>query len=222
VWAARQWWRKPTIGDSGPAPLRGFPLGCNIPVCRSLSAWHSRAAKARQCLVLFLACWFLGAVATYAAEWSAEKKNAVTEYMQQYRRDWTLQDTEALSRGNVPYAEATVFVEGRPVNLRLKADDGRQIPVEVFGGSILVDGKDLSGNLGSKTTYGSNSPIVEDVRNSQITTGAGSPITQTKSSYTISISLSLALSLSVVLNLYLWRRMRKGKLSARREGVSKT
>lgn len=215
----RQWCRNATIGDLGPDSLRGSPPGCDVAVRRSLGDSHFRVARARKCLFLLFTCWFLGAVATYAAEWSEEKKNAVTEYMQQYRRDWTLRDTEALSTGKVHYSEATVFVEGRPINLRLKADDGRKIPVEVFGGSILVDGKDLSGNLGSKTTYGSNSPIVEDVRNSQITTGAGSPITQTTSTYTINLTLSVALSLSVVLNLYLLRRQRK--LSERKDGVNK-
>lgn len=139
--------------------------------------------------------------------------------MQQYRRDWTVRDTEALSTGEVPHSEATVFVNDRPIDLRLKADDGREIPVEVFGGSILVNGKDLSGNLGSRTTYGSNSPIVEDVRNSQITTGSGSPITQTTSSYSINISLSIALSLSVILNLYLLRQQRK--LSAKKNEKTK-
>jgi len=158
--------------------------------------------------------WLLGVAVIDAAEWSDAKKSAVTEFMQQYRRNWTLQDTESLSKGNVPYTEATVFVEGRPTNLRLKADDGRRIPIEVFGESILVDGKDLSGNLGSKTTYGTNSPIVENVRNSQITTGASSPISRSNSSYTISISLSLALSVSIVLNLYLLRRAQRRRRSA--------
>ena len=66
---------------------------------------------------------------------------------------------------------------------KLRTDDGRLIPIEVMGESILINGKDISGNLGSKTTQGANSPIIEDVTGSQITTVTaalypGSQITQ--------------------------------------------
>jgi hypothetical protein len=134
--------------------------------------------SARPRTFLLFACWLLCVVGAHAAEWTKEKRQAVTEYMQQYRRDWTPQDTELLSQGNVPHSEADVFVNGRPINLRLRADDGRLIPIEVLGESILVNGKDLSGNLGSKTTTGANSPIIEGVNNSQITTGDRSSITE--------------------------------------------
>jgi len=135
--------------------------------------------------------------------------------MQQYRHDWTEQDTELMSQGTVPHTEADVYVNGKPINLRLKTDDGRLIPVSVIGESILVDGKDLSGNLGSKTTNGDNSPIIEDVSGSQITTGNSSPISR-QSNYTISISLSLALSASIAANLYLLRRMKTQKTDSKR------
>jgi hypothetical protein len=145
-----------------------------------------------------------------SAEWSQQRKQLITQYMQQYRRDWTLADTELMSQGTVPHTQASVFVEGRPINERLVADDGRLIPVEVLGQSILVDGKDLSGNLGSKTTHGPNSPIIEDVSNSQIATGPGSTIAKdTHSTVTINVSLSIALSVSVALNLYLFRQLRR-------------
>jgi hypothetical protein len=153
---------------------------------------------------------FVFALPASAVEWSAEKQQSVTEFMQQYRRDWTAQDTVNLSHGKVPHTTATVFIEGRPLNLRLKADDGRLIPVEVLGQSILVDGKDLSGNLGSKTTHGSNSPIIENVSGSQIATGPGSAAMKDSSaSVSVNISLSIALSVSVALNLYLLRQMRR-------------
>jgi hypothetical protein len=137
--------------------------------------------------------------------------------MQQYRRDWTLHDTELLAQGkDIPHTVANVFVNGRPLNLRLQADDGRLIPIEVLGESILVDGKDMSGNLGSKTTHGANSPIIEDVNGSQITTGNSSPISR-QSNYTISISLSLALSASLVANLYLLKKMREQRTGTKKQ-----
>ena len=135
--------------------------------------------------------------------------------MQQYRRDWTAQDTELMAQGKIPHAEADVYVDGRPINLRLKADDGRLIPIEVMGESILINGKDISGNLGSKSTQGANSPIIEDVTGSQITTGNSSPISR-QSNYTISISLSLALSVSLVANLYLLKKMREQKSTSKK------
>ncbi len=77
----------------------------------------------------------------------------------------------------------------------------------------MLNGIDISGNLGSKTTHGDNSPIIEDVQNSQITTGAKSPIQKDveSTSFNITFTLSLALSLSLVLNIALavaFRRQR--------------
>lgn len=169
-------------------------------------AVHPRT-KRRGGVLLLVLLWVIGA---NAAEWTEQKKNQVTQYMQQYRHDWTLADTQLMSQGRVPHTTATVYIENRPLNLRLVADDGRLIPIEVLGQSILVDGKDLSGNLGSKTTQGANSPIIENVTGSQIATGQGSSVTKdSTSSVTINISLSIALSVSVALNLYLLREVRR-------------
>jgi hypothetical protein len=205
-----QWRRSEQTNYQGGTALcysvnRFEMAGCGDP--RKL---HFKIGNALKSLVLLLCCCLIGAAAIYAAEWTEEKKKAVTEYMQQYRRDWTFQDTELLLKGKVPYAaEAGVFVNGRPIDMGIRTDDGRRIPIEVFGESILVDGKDVSGNLGSKTTYGSHSPIIEDVRNSQITTGNSSPVSKdTHFGLTINLSLSIALSLSFVLNLYLLRKIR--------------
>jgi hypothetical protein len=164
----------------------------------------------RSCAIPALVCGILSVHITTAADWPEEKKRVVTEQMQKCRREWSFHDTELMSQGNVPHAEADVFVNNRPINLRLRCDDGQLVPVEVFGDSVLVNGKDLSGNLGSKTTHGANSPIIEDISNSQIATGDKSSINQQRS-YTISISLSVALSLSVVFNLYFLLRLRKRK-----------
>ena len=171
----------------------------------SLTNGLCKAARA-----ILLAALSVAAFAANSAEWSAEKQAFITDYMHRYRRDWTLADTQQMAQGTVPHTEATVFIEGRPINSRLMADDGRPISVEVFGQSILIDGKDLSGNLGSKTTSGTNSPIIENVTGSQIATGPGSSIVKdTSSTVSVNISLSIALSVSVVLNLYLLRELRR-------------
>lgn len=40
------------------------------------------------------------------------------------------------------------------------------------GDTVLLNGKDVTGNLGSKIAHGDHSPIIEDIQNSQITTGS--------------------------------------------------
>lgn len=180
------------------------------------SCCRTVTTKSLSYLLFGCGCWFLFVTASHAAQWPEAKKQAITEYMQQYRLDWTPQDTELLAQGKVPpHAEADVFINNRPVNLRIRADDGRLIPIEVLGESLLVNGKDISGNLGSKTTHGANSPIIEDVRGSQISTGNRSPITG-PSNYTVSISLSVALSVSLGLNLYFLKKMRQRRTTARK------
>ena len=61
-------------------------------------------------------CWLFIVAAGHAAPWTEAKKQAVTVYMQQYRHDWTAHDTELMAQGNLPHAEADVFVNGRPIN----------------------------------------------------------------------------------------------------------
>ena len=170
-----------------------------------------RAPLARYKAGISLAVILAAAPVAEAADWSDDKKAIITEYMQQYRRDWTLADTDLMSHGTIPHTQASVFVEGRPLNQKLIADDGRRVPVEVFGQSVLVDGKDLSGNLGSRTTHGANSPIIENVTGGQIAAGQGNTIAKdtTTSSVSINVSLSIALSVSVGLNLYLLRELRR-------------
>ena len=160
--------------------------------------------------MVFLGVLLFEFTGAHADGWTVEKKRAITEYMHEIRRDWTAEDTELLATGQIPHAEsaARVYIGGKPVQPFITADDGRRVPIEVIGESVLINGKDISGNLGSKTTYGSNSPIVEDIRNSQITTGSASPLAKDSgTSYSINISLSVALTASVAGNLYfLWRR----------------
>jgi hypothetical protein len=182
-----------------------------------------RVITSKTLLYLLVGCCYspLFVTVSYAAQWPEAKRQAITEYMQQYRRDWTRQDTDLLAQGQVPpHAEADVFINNRPSNLRIRADDGRVIPLEVLGESLLVNGKDISGNLGSKTTHGANSPIIEDVSGSQISTGNNSPITG-RSNYTINISLSIALSVSLALNLYFLKKIRQRRTTARKTGAAR-
>ena len=164
------------------------------------------------CMSLMLVGCLLTFLPAYATDWTDEKKSAVTEYMRDFCHEWTGEDTEQLVRGawkNIKHLEATVIISDRPTDLKLVADDGQRVPVELFGDSILVGGKDISGNLGSKTTHGANSPIIENVRNSQLATGERSTILKdTDINFSITLSLSIALSASLGLNLYLLRKIR--------------
>jgi NADH:ubiquinone oxidoreductase subunit len=144
------------------------------------------------------------------AAWTPERLDAATEYMQHYRKSWTRADTDALVANGPDHAVSTPG----SVTGSIDDDNWRRVPVVVTGDSILVNGKDISGNLGSKTTHGTNSPIIENVRDSQVATGQGSSATNnTTSNVTVNVSLSIALSFSVVLNLYLLLRLRRRRLS---------
>ena len=196
------------------------PLHCRLTGVNRSTGYHEMTAynqvhRSKLSLVVLLCLLLFGITTAHAAGWTEEKKKAITDYMHEIRRDWTAQDTELLATGKIPHAESAsnVYIGGKPVQPLLTADDGRRIPIEVIGESVLINGKDISGNLGSKTTYGSNSPIIEDIRNSQITTGNASPLSKDSgTSYSINISLSVALTVSVAANLYfLWRRRRSNR-----------
>src|SRR5262249_31353546 len=154
------------------------PLHCRLTGVNRSNGYHEMTSynqvhRSKLLLVVLLCLLLFGITTAHAVGWTEEKKKAITDYMHEIRRDWTAQDTELLATGKIPNAESAsgVNVGGKPVQPLLTADDGRRIPIEVIGESVLINGKDISGNLGSRTTYGSNSPIVEDIRNSQITTG---------------------------------------------------
>ncbi|TKJ33519.1 MAG: hypothetical protein CEE38_20375 [Planctomycetes bacterium B3_Pla] len=137
-------------------------------------------------------------------QWTEEKIQALTARFQEYNSTWTRQDTTKLLRSS------------QDVNTKyeqFKDNSGHTRKITVMGGmTVLVDGKDITGNLGSKTTHGNNSPIIEDVQDSQITTGDESPINKNVTSsisFKISVSLSIALTLSLLVNFYqAWDRRR--------------
>jgi len=149
--------------------------------------------------IILISLWLTAG--TLEAAQSSAKINSITEHLQVYRHDWTAKDTQELLKGASGHGMQFTSI---------LADDGNQVKLTITGDTVLVEGKDISGNLGSKTTTGANSPIIEDVRDSQIATGDKSSATNTQTTnYTLSISLSVALSVSIALNAYLLRRASK-------------
>jgi hypothetical protein len=161
------------------------------------------------------------------AEWNEDKINHITNEINKTGFQWSREQTEwhlrqAQNVGN--YFVNFVTPEGS-VSLRIE------------GETFLLNGKDMSGNLGSKTTHGNNSPIIENVQNSLITTGKNSPIDSRKEltnevsgeiqvnigddnsivnktnnfNLTLKITLSIALSLSLLFNFYLVRKIKNKK-----------
>lgn len=98
---------------------------------------------------------------------SAEQKiENITTELQKYKSSWTTQKTIRLLQD----------AQNVMMDVRVLIDDtGKTRKLTVLGGeTVMVDGQDISGNLGSKTTHGDNSPIIEDVKDSQIAIGGHS------------------------------------------------
>ena len=155
--------------------------------------------------MLALICTLLVPQGALAA-WTQERLDAATEHMRQFRKSWSPADTDRLiARG----PERGVNLAGN-ISGFVTADNGDRIAVVVTGDTVLVNGKDISGNLGSKTTYGANSPIVENIRDSQVAAGERNSVTKdSTSTLSVNVSLSVVLSVSVALNLYLLREIRR-------------
>ena len=140
--------------------------------------------------ILFAAVALFVASTTWAA-WTPERLDAVTEYMRQFRKDWTRADTDELVTNGPKRA---VNLAGSVSSGLIYDDKGGRVAIVITGDSMLVNGKDISGNLGSKTTHGANSPIIENIRNSQIATAEHSTATNAATSHvTVNVSLSIAL-----------------------------
>lgn len=140
-----------------------------------------------------------------AAEWTQQQVQDLTTEFRKYKQNWTIQQTEDILKKS---KNVGTFQTG------IRADNGNLVGIEIKGNTVLLNGKDITGNLGSKTTYGDNSPIIEDIQNSQITTGDKSPIQKDVArikTFNISISLSIALTVSVIFNISLYRKLKKQK-----------
>lgn len=190
--------------------------------------------------------------------WSNEKLEAATTALQQYQKKWRLQDTVSLIEGKyVDPASTTPTVtfggEGKDhppsqITASIVADDRREISVTIMGESMIVDGKDVTGNLGSKTTYGANSPILGSINSSQVVIGGGNSVAKdttestnnglqatgtgnvagrdmsanSTKSITVNVSLSIALTISATLNAYLLRREIRRRAVARKAAPEPT
>ena len=158
----------------------------------------------RVILILLLSIFFCAPVVA-EWEWSEDQKDKMTEAFQRYVERWTTRRTDQFLKK----LDGQIEVIGT-----LKTDSGKDVVWKFSGGTIFLDGKDISGGLGDKTTFGPNSPIIEDVQNSQFTTGNKSPIKKDIVSNTtvrIYISLSVALTISIGLNIALGIALKRQK-----------
>jgi len=140
-----------------------------------------------------------------SANWTQEEMNQITNEIQKSIDSWTIEDTaqmlhEAQSSGE--YLQTVLTDKG-------------MVSIKIMGETILLNGKDISGNLGSKITHGDNSPIIEDVKDSQIAIGDKAEIRDdtktTNINLNITLVFSIALSLSFIFNIYLFFSRRKVK-----------
>ncbi|MBN1694661.1 hypothetical protein JW879_04565 [candidate division WOR-3 bacterium] len=139
------------------------------------------------------------------AEWTQEEIETITSEIRKKLPSWKIEAT----------AEILKESEGSGEHIeKIKTNEG-EISIKIMGKTVLLDGKDISGNLGSKITYGDNSPIMEDVDNSQI--AVGDQATAKKTSINLflilAISLSIPLSVSFVFNIILLKKLKKERKS---------
>ena len=138
-----------------------------------------------------------------------EMKN-LTQTIQEYKRSWTMENTQKIMQAANNSGEVSYVA---------RADDGSVLRIKILGDTVLINGKDVTGNLGSKVTHGDNSPIIDNIRNSQVATGDGSSIVKEENishSWITVGKVSFVLSLSVLLNVYLACRCIRGRRKSKK------
>ena len=154
------------------------------------------------------------------AQPTEQKIETITRELQKYKSSWTIQETTKLLRD----------AQNVAMDIHVLTDDtGKIRKLTVLGGeTVMIDGKDISGNLGSKTTHGNNSPIIEDVKDSQIAIGDhakanNEEITDSQVAkgdknilskkfeinFKLFVTLSIAFTLSLAFNIYTFRKIKK-------------
>ena len=89
--------------------------------------------KAMPVILLF----FLFDTGILKAEWTDAKINSITEHLHDYRSSWTIKDTQKM------LSDAS----GHSMSFQtVVADDGNEIHVTISAETVLVEGKDISGN----------------------------------------------------------------------------
>jgi hypothetical protein len=157
----------------------------------------SRTAIAATALVL------LGA-SLAAAAYTPQQIAEITGRIQKETKmpQWQDADTEELLKGaeHVGFQSTTIAT---PAGI---------VKVQIFGGStILIGGKDVTGNLGSKTTLGPNSPIIDGDGN-QVNIGNNTSTTSITFSPAMKVAVSLgSFSVAGGLAIYLWKRRQQRK-----------
>lgn len=94
-------------------------------------------------------------------QWSEENKKNLTTILQQYMPEWNENKTEKMLRDSESSGEySSVFMTNKG-----------KLAIKIMGNTILVNGKDITGNLGSEITHGNFSPIIKNVNDSSIAIG---------------------------------------------------
>ena len=134
------------------------------------------------------------------AEWNQEKIKGLTKEIQKEIKEWTIEDTKLMLR-EAKFASDYNFA---------RFSNGKMVSIKVIGGeTVLLNGKDISGHLGSKITHGDNSPIIEDIVDSQIAVGKQATVSGKNINFNLTIALSFALTISFVFNLCFIRKIKK-------------
>ena len=140
---------------------------------------------------------------TVAPDQIAKLTQAIQQQVPSWSQGQTVKLLEEASRGG----QSSILI----------SSDTGAVRIEVIGDTVLLNGKDITGNLGSKTTYGNQSPIIENSTNSNIIVGDKNSVTQQKkSSYRFSITTSLALTVSLGVTAYYLYQRRKRKIAQRK------
>jgi hypothetical protein len=143
------------------------------------------------------------------AEWTQEIVEAATLEIQKTSPSWTIEETIAILKE----------YEGPEPSIQTIGRKEGKFNITLNGETILINGKDITGNLGSKITHGDNSPIFENVDNSQIAVGEKATASkETKKTsinlaFIFAISLSIPLSVSFVFNIILLKKLKKERKS---------
>lgn len=91
------------------------------------------------------------------ASWEESELRSVTEEFKKHDSTWDYWKTIAMLTSASHSSHYLGGVGG--------------VGVSIQGKTILLDGKDITGHLGNKTTYGKNSPIIDRIDNSELAIG---------------------------------------------------
>lgn len=163
---------------------------------------------ARVILMIFLLP-FVYAMMAYS--WEQEELDNITVELKKYDSSWDYWKTVDLLK--------------KASHIHNYIDSIGKVGMTIFDGkTIIVNGKDITGNLGNKTTYGSNSPIINNIEDSQVAIGEKAMVNVDNKKTVIniiieiitniyfSISMTIGLTISAIYNIILVRKHKKKAL----------